>query len=112
MRTFQLVIAAVAILLAGTVAAQNLPRYYQDADFQRTGRIDSIQIEAQRLVIDDVPYTFSSSLVVHSPRAYSVPISNLKVGSTVGYKLLNARGRLIGEIWLLPDDYDKRTRRR
>lgn len=112
MRTLQLAITAIAVLLAGTVAAQNLPKYYQNADFQRTGRIDSVQIEAQRLVIDDIPYTFSSNLIVHSPRSYSVPISNLRVGSTVGYKLLNARGRLIGEIWLLPNDYNERAPRR
>jgi hypothetical protein len=36
----------------------------------------------------------------------------LKVGTTVGYKFLNARARLIGEIWLLPDDYNDRTRSR
>jgi hypothetical protein len=112
MRTFQLAMAVLAILLAGSVAAQDLPRYYKDADFQRTGRVDSVQIEAQRIVIDDIAYTISSSLVVHSPRAYSVPISNLKVGTTVGYKFLNARARLIGEIWLLPDDYNDRTRSR
>ena len=112
MRSLQLTLGVIALLLAGTVAAQNLPRYYQNADFQRTGTIDSVQIEAQRIVIDDIPYSISSNLVVHSPRAYSVPVSNLKVGSLVGYKMLNARSRLIGEIWLLPNDYNDRARRR
>ena len=112
MRTFHLAMAVIALLLAGTVAAQNLPRYYKDADFQRTGRIDSVQIEAQRIVIDDVAYSFSTNLIVHSPRAYNVPVSNLKVGKIIGYKMLNARSRLIGEIWLLPNDYNDRARRR
>jgi len=71
--------AILALLLAGTVLAQDLPRYYKNADFQRTGRVDSVQIEAQRIVIDDVAYSFSSNLIVHSPRAYNVPVSNLKV---------------------------------
>ena len=104
--------AVVALLLTGTVLAQDMPRYYEDADFQRTGRIDSVQIEAQRIIIDDVSYSISSNLIVHSPRAYSVPVSNLKVGTLVGYKMLNTRGRLISEIWLLPNDYDDRPRRR
>jgi len=112
MRTFHLAIAVIALLLAGTVAAQNLPRYYKDADFQRTGRVDSVQIEAQRIVIDDVSYSISSNLIVHSPKAYSVPVSNLKVGTLVGYKMLNARSRLISEVWLLPSDYNDRRRRR
>ncbi len=112
MRSLQLTLGVIALLLAGTVAAQNLPRYYQNADFQRTGTIDSVQIEAQRIVIDDIPYSISSNLIVHSPRAYSVPVSNLKVGTLVGYKMLNPRSRLIGEIWLLPNDYNDRGRRR
>ena len=112
MRTIHLAMAVIALLLAGAVAAESLPRYYKDADFQRTGRIDSVQIEAQRIVIDDIPYSFSTNLIVHSPRAYSVPVSNLKVGTIVGYKMLNARGRLIGEIWLLPNNYNDRARRR
>jgi hypothetical protein len=112
MRTFHLATAVIALLLAGTVAAQNLPRYYQNADFQRTGRIDSVQIEAQRVIIDDVAYSISSNLIVHSPKAYSVPVSNLKVGTLVGYKMLNPRSRLIGEIWLLPNDYNDRAGRR
>ncbi|MDH3619808.1 MAG: hypothetical protein OER91_02880 [Gammaproteobacteria bacterium] len=112
MRMLKPAIAVIALLLAGTVAAQSLPKYYQDADYQRTGRIDSVQIQAQRVVIDDIAYSISSNLIVHSPRAYSVPVSNLKVGKTIGYKLLNGRGRLISEIWLLPDDYEDRGRRR
>ena len=112
MRTFQLAIAVLAILIASTVAAQNLPRYYKDADFKRTGRIDSVQLEEQRIVIDDISYSFSSNVIVHSPRAYNVATSNLKVGTTIGYKFLNVRARQIGEIWLLPNNYNDRAGRR
>ena len=112
MRIFSQAMAVIAILLAGSVAAQDLPRYYKDADFQRTGRIDSVQLKAQRIVIDDISYNISSNVIIHSPRAYNVPAANLKVGTTIGYKFLNARSRLIGEIWLLPNDYKDRAGRR
>jgi len=112
MRNIRLAIAGIALLLAATGAAQDLPKYYDDAKMQRTGTIDSVQLDAQRIIIDDIPYTISKNLIIHSPRAYNVPASRLRVGKLVGYQTFAGRNRLIAKIWLLPDDYDDRSRRR
>ena len=56
--------------------------------------------------------TYSSNLIVHSPRSYSVPLSRLKPGTRIAFKTLENRGRVITEIWLLPDSYEDGARRR
>lgn len=111
MQILRLAALTVALVLAGTATAQDLPNYYPKNGFQRTGSIDSVQLEAQRIVIDDIAYMISSSVVVHSPRSYSVPAKNLEIGARVGYKLVSG-GRVITEIWLLPDSYRDERRRR
>ena len=112
MRTFRRTVAIVALALAGIASAQGLPDYYPTEGFQRTGVLDAVQPEAQRIIIGDLGYTYSSNLVVHSPRSYSVPMSRLKPGTRIAFKTLNNRGRVITEIWLLPDDYKDGSRRR
>ncbi len=112
MRIIRLTAALVALLLAGAAAAQGLPDYYPTGGFQRTGVLDAVQPEAQRIVIGDLGYTYSPNLVVHSPRSYSIPLSRLKPGTRVAFKTLDNRGQVITEIWLLPDGYDDGSRRR
>jgi hypothetical protein len=112
MRKFRLAAVICALSLSGVAWAQSLPGYYPDEGFRRTGRIDSVQGAVQRIVIDDLAYTISSNLIVHSTKAYSVPISSLEIGTHVGFKLLNSRGRIITEIWLLPDGYRDGPRQR
>ena len=112
MRILRMAAAIVALALTGVAGAQNLPNYYPAEGFQRVGVVDSLQIEAQTLIIDDLSYTISSSVVIHSPRSYRVPISNLKVGTLVGFKTTRSGGRVIFEIWLLPSDYENGSRRR
>ena len=111
MQILRLTALTAALALAGTAMAQDLPDYYPENGFQRTGSIDSVQFEAQRIVIDDIAYTISSSVVVHSPRSYSVPATKLRIGARVGYKLASG-GRVIAEIWLLPGRYPDDRRRR
>lgn len=105
MKTLRFVTLTIALVLAGAVAAQGFPNYYPKEGFQRVGTIDAIQAEEQRLVIGDLAYAMSSNLIIHSPRAYSVPQSNLRVGGKIGFKLVRGGERMITEIWLLPDDY-------
>ena len=112
MRKLRLTAAIAAIALAGIASAQGLPNYYPAEGFQRTSVVDALYAEAQRIIIGDLGYTYSSNLIVHSPKSYSVPISRLKPGTRVAYKTLNDRGRVITVIWLLPDDYDDGTGRR
>jgi hypothetical protein len=112
MYKLRFIAAVLALTLAGAASAQGLPNYYPKGGFQRTGVLDAVQPEAQRIVIGDLGYLYSSNLVVHSPRSYSVPLSRLKPGTRVAFKTLENRGRVITEIWLLPDNYDDGSRRR
>ncbi len=101
--TYALTLAA---LLASSAIADTLPNYYPEEGFRRTGTLDDVQLERMMIVINDVPYPLSSNVVIHSPVSYRVPTSRLRAGSHVGYKL---SGRLVVEVWLLPDSY-KRSR--
>ena len=112
MRKLRLTAAIVAFALAGIASAQGLPDYYPKEGFQRTGVLDAVLPEARRIVIGDLGYPYSSNLIVHSPNAYSVPLSRLKPGMRIAFKTLNDRGRVITEIWLLPDNVDDRFGRR
>jgi hypothetical protein len=104
MYKLRFIAAVLALTLAGAASAQGLPNYYPKGGFQRTGVLDAVQPEAQRIVIGDLGYLYSSNLVVHSSR--------LKPGTRVAFKTLENRGRVITEIWLLPDNYDDGSRRR
>ena len=112
MRKLRLTAAIVALALTGIAAAQGLPNYYPAEGFQRTAMVDMLYPEAQRIVIGDLSYTYSSNVVVHSLKSFSVPLSRLKPGTRVAFKTLENRGRVITEIWLLPDNYDDGTGRR
>lgn len=110
MKYLQSLAIMLTLLLAGTVGAEGLPDYYPANGFQRVGTLDSVQAGAQRLVIDDLAYSLASNVVIHSQQSYSVPMSRLRVGSTIGFKA--PRGRMITEIWLLPSDYKDGAHRR
>ena len=101
---------AAASLLASSIAMAQFPDYYPREGFQRVGTLDDLQLRRQIIVINDIPYSLSNSVIVHSPRSYSVPTSQLRIGGQVGYKMATG-GRLIMEIWLLPDDYKSPRRR-
>jgi hypothetical protein len=110
MKKISILFAAVA-LMASSLSMADFPNYYPTDGFQRVGTLDGVQLGRQVVVIDDIPYSLANSVIVHSPSSYSVPSSQLRIGSKVGYKMA-AGGRLITEIWLLPDDYKNLRRRR
>lgn len=95
----------VMLLVATPVVADDGSK----ADFQRAGRVDAIDTEAGTIVIDDIPYQLSASVVVHSTKDSRVSITRLRAGAVVGYKL--TVNRQISELWLLPDSYNWRQRR-
>ncbi len=105
-----ILLAAVAMMIS-SMAMAAFPNYYPKDGFQRVGMLDAVQLERQVVVINDVPYSLSNNVIIHSLRSYSVPASRLRIGSQVGYKMA-AGGRLVTEIWLLPDDYENPRRRR
>ena len=100
---------AISLLIAATSAAQNFPSYYPKEGFQRTGTVDGIYADENRVVIDDIPYQISDDLVVHALNAYSVSPARLRPGIKVGFK--QGQSRVITEFWLLPINYDARRRR-
>ena len=96
--------------LCSAATAQGLPSYYPKEGFQRVGTLDDLQLGRQVIVINDVAFTMSDNLIVHSLTSYSVPSSRLRIGSQVGYKF-SRQGGLITEIWLLPKGYKSRRHR-
>lgn len=95
--------------LATTALARDLPDYYPKNGFGRAGQIDAVHLDEDRVVIDDIPYQISATVVVHSLSSYSVPKTRLRPGIKVAFKV--GGGRAITELWLLPQGYDV-TRRR
>ena len=100
-------VALVAILCVSLTLASDA--YAEGSDFQRTGRVDDVQLEEGRITINDMPFRLSESLVVHSMQASNVSKRRIRAGIKVGYK--SAGGDVITEIWLLPETYDLRRRR-
>lgn len=99
----------IALAFAGTAMAQRLPAHYPSEGFQRTGVVDAILLEENRIVIGDISYAISNDVVVHSPTAKDVSIARLRPGVHVGIR--NSRSRVLTELWLLPRNYDPTKRR-
>lgn len=104
-------VVVLLMLLAGSAAFAELPAYYPKDGFQRTGSLDGIDLGRQSIVINDAQYYLSNNAIVHSPTNFSVPFSRLRLGSVVGYKMA-PNGRMVTELWILPDGYKSRRGRR
>ncbi len=94
--------------MAGSAAAQSLPDYYPDS-FQETGYVDAVYLDESRVVVGDIVYTLSDSVVVYSLSSDNDSLLRVREGAHVGMKL--SGGRHITAIWLLPDVYKPRGRR-
>lgn len=104
--TFALILGTV---LATNAVARDLPAYYPEDQLGRSGEIDAIYLDENRVIIDDVPYEISGDVVVHSLTAYSVSRTRLRPGTRVAFKA--GSNRLITTFWLLPRGYEPRGRR-
>lgn len=102
-------VVALSFLLAGTAAAQALPTYYPKEGFQRTGHIDAVHLKENRIVVNDISYVLSDSIIVRSLSAPNAPIQRLRKGAHVAFN--SAPNQTINEIWLLPGNYKPRGRR-
>ena len=107
-KTFCLILA-IACVAIGTAGAADFPKYYPEKGFQNTGRIDAVYAEENRIVIGDISYKMSTSVIVHSMSSYSDSFARVRPGANVGFRL--GKGRLIEEFWLLPGNYDRSKRR-
>ena len=104
------VVLVATILFVSVTAASEYPDYYPQSGFQRTGTLDAVQLDRQQIVINDLRYSLSNNLIVHSMSSYSVPATRLRPGMTIGYSMASS-GLLITRIWLLPRDYRSPERR-
>jgi len=99
-----------ALCFVSAAALADLPGYYPKTGFQRVGTLDDVQPDRRMVVINDIPFSVSDNVIVHSLSSFSVPFSRLRLGTKVGYKMASG-GRTIVEIWLLPNSYESPQRR-
>lgn len=107
MKIRKLLIILTAVAVSGAAWAQRLPSYYPES-FQRTGTVDDIR--EGEIVVNDIQYVLGDSVVVHTLSEQKAPVSRLRRGALIGYRL--ADNREIVEIWLLPVSYEANGRRR
>ena len=107
-KTFFLVLA-IAFVLTGTAIAADFPSYYPDKGFQNTGRVDAVYAKDNRIVIGDISYHMSTSVVVRSLSSKNDSLLRVRAGAYVGFRM--GRGEVIEEFWLLPGNYDRSKRR-
>ena len=102
-------ILVIAYALTSTAIAATLPSYYPAEGFQRTGRVDAVHIEERRIIIGDISYQVSKSVIVHSLTSYRSSMARVRQGAHVAFRM--GKGRVIEEFWLLPKDYDASKQR-
>ena len=102
-------VLAIAIVLTSTATAADFPSYYPEKGFPNTGRVDAVSAEDNRIVIGDISYQMSTSVVVRSLSSKNDSLLRVRAGAHVGFRL--GRGELIEEFWLLPGNYDSNRRR-
>lgn len=95
-------VVLLTIAVCGSALAQRLPSHYPDS-FQRTGTVDDISTTT--IVINDIPYTLSNTVVVHSLTESRIAVARIRPDDVIGFEF--GENRQIVEIWLLPDDYQQ-----
>lgn len=88
-----------AMTLSGLAIAQNQP----SDDYMTVGTVDAIFPGENRIVIGDIPYQLSDSVVIHTTSAKNVSIARLRVGVKVGIRF--GQNEPIRELWILPRNY-------
>ncbi len=94
-----------ALMIAATSLAwgQSLPKHYPAEGFNRTGLVDAVYPDENRIVINDMPFAYSSSIIVHSLSLNRAHFSRVRSGVRVAYKM--GKANEITELWLLPANY-------
>jgi hypothetical protein len=92
-----------------TAIAADFPSYYPEKGFQNTGRVDAVYAEDNRIVIGDIAYHMSTSVVVRSLSSKNDSLARVRPGAHVGFRL--GKSQLIEEFWLLPGNYRAPRRR-
>ncbi len=102
-------VAILTLIFAASAIAQTLPAHYPAEGFNRTGEVHAVYHDESRIVINDIPFLYSSAVVVHSMSSKRASFSRVRNGVIVAYKL--GSDRKIIEMWLLPPDYSDGRRR-
>jgi hypothetical protein len=102
-------VLAIAFVLTSTAIAADFPSYYPEKGFQNTGHVDAVYAEDNRIVIGDISYRMSTSVVVRSFSSRNDSLARVRPGAHVGFRL--GRGQLIEEFWMLPGNYRAPRRR-
>ena len=109
MKKTLLLILTMAAAMAGSAFAANFPAYYPAKGFPNTGRVDAVYAEEGRVVIGDISYQISESVVVRSPTRRKDSLARIRKGVRVGFRTKGES--TIVEFWLLPRTDESRRRR-
>ena len=102
-------VLAIAFVLMSTAIAADFPSYYPEKGFQNTGRVDAVYAQDNRIIIGDISYQMSTSVVVRSLSSKNDSLARVRTGAHVGFRL--GKRQLIEEFWLLPGNYDSPRQR-
>lgn len=106
MRSF---ILALVLLVSTAAVAQNWPDYYPREGFSRSGVVDVVYADENRIVINDVSYKMNARPIVRSLSSSYDSMARIRPGVRVAFRV--DQNREIVEFWLLPKDYEERRRR-
>jgi len=91
-------------LFSLSVSAAALPDYYPKA-FQMNGTIDRVDLKRGIIVINDMLWSLSMNVKVHSLNTEFSSIRTLRSGMKMGFTMNSINGKnQITEIWLLPNN--------
>lgn len=108
MKHFLVQIKGLALLmllsLSLSVSAATLPAYYPET-FQMHGTVDRIDIKRGEIVINDMFWSLSMNVKVHSLTTEFSSIQTLRLGMNIGFSMNTVNGKnQVAEIWILPDN--------
>lgn len=110
MKQIRRLILLIAFAMTGSAVAANLPGYYPANGFPNTGRVDAVYAKEGRVVIGDISYVVSESVVIRSLTSKNDSFARVKQGVLVGFR--TGKGRAIEEFWILPGNYDSERNQR
>lgn len=105
MKTLQLTLVALGLLLASTASRADTPPDYYPKTFTIIGVLNGIEARSQTMTIDDRGHRYDVTIKVHTQTSQFSSLSNLRPGMTVGASMTVGQNSRITEIWVLPKGY-------
>lgn len=87
------------------VSSAEVPEWYPEGEFKRSGYIKQIDLKARVIIVADRMAALSDRVKAHSPTEEFYPLSKIKVGQFVGLDYIrDDNGKiLITEIWVVDE---------